>query len=150
MLLKHVGCFLCSLCEHPRSKAHLKKIKKKENTVPSDFFNLPMKRKKSPPLLTVSLKCKSCSPESSPAAIHASALRSSSRAQQQWHRLILEAQRGDRWLSQPSPRSLPSPNIPGTPPAVARRGPPKPLHSEVKRASTRASTHTHIDARYLG
>lgn len=64
MLLKHVGCHLCSLCDHPRSKAHLKKIKKKKKTLfLVIFFNLPMKRKKSPPLLTVSLKCKSCSPE---------------------------------------------------------------------------------------
>lgn len=74
-----------------------------------------------------------------------SALRNSSRAQQQWHRLILKKQRGDLWMSQTSPGSSPSPNIPGTPSALARRGPAKPLHTQNwrERASTRASTRTH-------
>lgn len=45
--------------------------------------------------------------------------------------------------------SLPSLNIPGTPSALARRGPAKPSpHREVKRASPRASTHT--ETHYLG
>lgn len=57
-----------------------------------------------------------------------------------------------RWASldvQTSEGSFPSPNIPGTPSALARRGPTKPLHSEVKKASAR-SAHTHTDIRYLG
>lgn len=75
-----------------------------------------------------------------------SAFRDSSRAQQQWHRLILEDHRGDVWMLQLSP----SPNIPGTPSAVARRGPAKPLHTQKWREWAPGPAHTYIDTHYLG
>lgn len=79
-----------------------------------------------------------------------SAFRDSSRAQWPWHRLILKDYRGNVWMTQPSPGSPPSPNIPGTPSAVARRGPAKPLHTQKWREWAPGPAHTHIDTHYLG
>lgn len=46
-------------------------------------------------------------------------------------------------MPQPSPGSPHSPNIPGTPSAVARRGPAKPLHTETWREWAPGPAHTH-------
>lgn len=79
-----------------------------------------------------------------------SAFRDSSRAQQQWHRLILKITGVDIWMPQPSLGIPSSPNIPGTPSAVARRGPAKPLHTQMWREWAPGPGHTHIDTHYLG
>lgn len=53
-------------------------------------------------------------------------------------------------MPQPSPGSPRSPNIPGTPSAVARRGPAKPLHTEKWREWAPGPAHTHTHKHYLG
>lgn len=78
-----------------------------------------------------------------------SAFKDSCRAQQQWHRLILKDHRDKVWMSQPSPGSPPSPNIPGTPPAAARRGPAS-LSTHRSEESEHQGQHTHTQTHYLG
>lgn len=68
-----------------------------------------------------------------------SAFRDSSRAQQQWHRLISKDHRDDVWMQQPSLSKYPRHTL-----CFSKKRPSKASpRTEVKRASTRASTHTH-------